>query len=463
MSTTLLDPEARIAKLLDSANYELLLPRTDCGMVAATGLIKGNKVVVFASDPTIKGGALGIEGSQVIVQAYRAAMGAQVPVIGIWHSGGARLSDGVASLNAFGEVFQAMVTASGRIPQLSLVLGPTAGGGAYGPALTDVVVLAPEGRIFVTGPDVVKSVTGDVVDMALLGGPEAHSKNSGVAHVIAPTEEIAYREIQDLVSLFSNQGLMSSDVADVPLAHLVPDTAQRIYEVHPLVDAILDSDGEKIELLDMWAENMTTVIGRLGGRTVGVIANNPQVIGGVLDSAAGEKAARFVRFCDSFNVPLLVLVDVPGFLPGTDQEWNGIITNGAKLLYAFSEATVPRITVITRKAYEGAYDVMNSKHIGADLNYAWPMAEIAVMGAKGAAEIIFKKEIAEAEDSEAKLQEKVEEYTAKFANPYRAAHRGYIDEVILPSDTRTKLIKAFKMLENKVDKLPRKKHGNIPL
>ncbi|MSO16819.1 MAG: acyl-CoA carboxylase subunit beta, partial [Candidatus Planktophila sp.] len=253
---TSLDPEARIARLTDDGAFEFLLPRTDCGMIAATGLVKGNKVVVFASDPTIKGGALGIEGSQVIVQAYRAAMGAQVPVIGIWHSGGARLSDGVASLNAFGEVFQSMVTASGRIPQLSLVVGPTAGGGAYGPALTDVVVLAPEGRIFVTGPDVVKSVTGDVVDMALLGGPEAHSKNSGVAHVIAPTEDIAFNEIQDLVSLFSNQGLMSPTVPDVALAHLVPESKKRVYDVHPLVDAILDPDGEKLELLDMWAPNM---------------------------------------------------------------------------------------------------------------------------------------------------------------------------------------------------------------
>jgi acetyl-CoA/propionyl-CoA carboxylase carboxyl transferase subunit len=301
-------------------------------MVAVTALVKGNKVVIFASDPTIKGGALGIEGSQVIVQAYRAAMGAQVPVIGIWHSGGARLSDGVASLNAFGEVFQSMVTASGRIPQLSLVLGPTAGGGAYGPALTDVVVLAPEGRIFVTGPDVVKSVTGDVVDMALLGGPEAHSKNSGVAHVIAPTEDIAFNEIQDLVSLFANQGLMSSSVADVPLAHLVPESSKRVYEVHPLVDAILDSDGEKLELLDMWAQNMTTVLGRFGGRTVGVIANNPQVIGGVLDSAAGEKAARFVRTCDCYNIPIVTFVDSPGFLPGLDQELGGIIRHGGREL-----------------------------------------------------------------------------------------------------------------------------------
>ena len=460
MSTTLLDPEARIAKLLDSPNYELLLPRTDCGMVAATGLIKGSKVVVFASDPTIKGGALGIEGSQVIVQAYRAAMGAQVPVIGIWHSGGARLSDGVASLNAFGEVFQAMVTASGRIPQLSLVLGPTAGGGAYGPALTDVVVLAPEGRIFVTGPDVVKSVTGDVVDMALLGGPEAHSKNSGVAHVIAPTEEIAYREIQDLVSLFSNQGLMATDVADVPLAHLVPDTAQRIYEVHPLVDAILDSDGEKIELLDMWAENMTTVIGRLGGRTVGVIANNPQVIGGVLDSAAGEKAARFVRTCDAFGIPLIVIADVTGFLPGIGQEWEGAVRRGAKLLHAFAESVVPRVTVITRKAYGGAFVAMNSKSLGATRVFAWPQAEVSVMGAVAAVRVLHRRLLADLPESQrADMElELAAEHERVSGGVARAIEIGAVDEMIEPDKTRSAIAKVLAESEYR-----RGSHGNIPL
>lgn len=455
-----LDPEARIAKLVDNGSYELLLPRTDSGMVAATGLIKGNKVVLFASDPTIKGGALGIEGSQVIVQAYRAAMGAQVPVIGLWHSGGARLSDGVASLNAFGEVFQAMVTASGRIPQLSLVLGPTAGGGAYGPALTDVVVLAPEGRIFVTGPDVVKSVTGDVVDMALLGGPEAHSKNSGVAHVIAPAEDIAFSEIQDLVSLFANQGLMSSTVDDVKLAHLVPDSAKRIYEVHPLVDAILDANAEKIELLDMWAQNMTTVIGRFGGRTVGVIANNPQVIGGVLDSAAAEKAARFVRTCDAFGIPLIVIADVTGFLPGIGQEWEGAVRRGAKLLHAFAEAVVPRVTVITRKAYGGAFVAMNSKSLGATRVFAWPQAEVSVMGAVAAVRVLHRRLLADLPadqrtDVELELAAEHEKVSGGVA---RAIEIGAVDEMIDPDKTRSAIAKILAETDYR-----RGSHGNIPL
>jgi acetyl-CoA/propionyl-CoA carboxylase carboxyl transferase subunit len=276
-----LDPQLRIQRLLDPGTDSLLLERTDCGMIAATGEIKGNRVVVFASDATIKSGALGVAGSKVIVAAYKEAMAKQLPIIGIWHSGGARLSDGVSSLDAFGEVFQSMILASGRIPQLSLVLGPTAGGGAYGPALTDIVVLAPEGRIFVTGPDVVKSVTGEDVDMASLGGPEAHSKNSGVAHVIASTEQEAFDEIRDVASLFANQGHMDTDLVDVDLSVFVPAITKRSYEVHPLIDAILDAEGEKLELLPVWAENMTTVLGRFGGRTVGVVANNPAHIGGV--------------------------------------------------------------------------------------------------------------------------------------------------------------------------------------
>ena len=315
------DPISRIARLVDDGKFEFLIPRTDCGMLAVTATVKGNKVVIFASDATIKSGALGVDGSKVIVSAYKAAMGAQVPIIGIWHSGGARLSDGVASLDAFGEVFQSMISASGRIPQLSLVLGPTAGGGAYGPALTDVVVLAPEGRIFVTGPDVVKSVTGEDIDIASLCGPEAHSKNSGVAHVIASSEDEAYAEVKDLVSLFADQGHFDVDLADSDLSAHVPALTKRAYEVHPLIDAILDHDGAKLELLPVWAANMTTVLGRFGGRTVGVVANNPQHLGGVLDSAAGEKAARFVRTCDAFGIPLIVIADVTGFAPGSGQEW----------------------------------------------------------------------------------------------------------------------------------------------
>ena len=454
------DPIARIRRLVDNGAHELLIPRTDCGMVAATGSIKGNKVIIFASDATKQGGALGADGAHVIVEAYKAAMKEQLPIIGIWHSGGARLSDGVSSLSAFGEVFSAMVAASGRIPQLSLILGPAAGGGAYGPALTDIVVLAPEGRIFVTGPDVVKSVTGDVVDMALLGGPEAHSKNSGVAHVIAPTEEIAYREIQDLVSLFSNQGLMSSDVADVPLAHLVPDTAQRIYEVHPLVDAILDSDGEKIELLDMWAENMTTVIGRLGGRTVGVIANNPQVIGGVLDSAAGEKAARFVRTCDAFGIPLIVIADVTGFLPGAGQEWEGAVRRGAKLLHAFGEAVVPRVTLITRRAYGGAFVAMNAKSLGATRVFAWPDAEVSVMGAVAAVRVLHRRLLADLpeEQRENMELELAAEHDKVSGGVARAVEIGAVDEIIDPQHTRSALARTIAATPHR-----RGDHGNIPL
>ena len=454
------DPIARIQRLVDNGAHDLLIPRTDCGMVAATGSIKNNKVIIFASDATKQGGALGADGARVIVAAYKAAMAEQLPIIGIWHSGGARLSDGVSSLSAFGEVFSAMVSASGRIPQLSLILGPAAGGGAYGPALTDIVVLAPEGRIFVTGPDVVKSVTGDIVDMALLGGPEAHSKNSGLAHVIAPSEDIAYGEIQDLVSLFANQGLMSAHVEDVPLAHLVPDSSKRIYEVHPLVDAILDKDGEKLELLDMWAENMTTVIGRIGGRTVGVLANNPQVIGGVLDAAASEKAARFVRTCDAFGIPLVVIADVTGFLPGIGQEWEGAVRRGAKQLHAFAEAVVPRVTVITRKAYGGAFVAMNSKSLGATRVFAWPQAEVSVMGAVAAVRVLHRRLLADLpadqrEDMELELAAEHEKVSGGVA---RAIEIGAVDEMIEPDKTRSAIAKVLAETEYR-----RGSHGNIPL
>jgi propionyl-CoA carboxylase beta chain len=325
--------------------------------------------------------------------------------------------------------------------------------------------------MFVTGPNVVKTVTQETVTAEELGGASTHSTKSGVTHFACANEMEALKRIKSLLSYLPQNCEdrapvypyeLKKDETRVILDSLIPENPNHPYDMRELIGGIVDEESF-LEVHENYADNIVVGFARIAGRSIGIVGNQPQSMAGVLDNHASVKAARFVRFCDSFNVPLLVLVDVPGFLPGTDQEWNGIITNGAKLLYAFSEATVPRITVITRKAYGGAYDVMNSKHIGADLNYAWPMAEIAVMGAKGAAEIIFKKEIAEAEDSEAKLQEKVEEYTAKFANPYRAAHRGFIDEVILPSDTRTKLIKAFKMLENKVDKLPRKKHGNIPL
>ncbi len=454
------DPQVRINRLIDAGSFNYLLPRTDCGMIAATGTIKGNKVVVFASDATSKSGALGIEGSHVILAAYREAMAYQLPIIGIWHSGGARLSDGVLSLNAFGEVFQAMVLASGRIPQLSLVLGPTAGGGAYGPALTDVVVLAPEGRIFVTGPDVVKSVTGEDIDIAALGGPEAHSKNSGVAHVIAPSEEIAYNEIQDLVSLFADQGHFSTDIEDIDLSSFIPPVEKRSYEVHPLIDAILDRDGEKLELLPVWAENMSTVIGRLGGRTVGVIANNPAHIGGVLDAAAAEKAARFVRTCDAFGIPMIVIADVTGFLPGPGQEWEGAVRRGAKLLHAFAESVVPRVTLITRRAYGGAYVAMNSKSLGATRTFAWPTAEVSVMGAVAAVRVLHRRLLADLpEEQRAAMElELAAEHDRVSGGITTAVEIGAVDEVIEPSQTRTALVQALASAPHR-----RGTHTNIPL
>jgi acetyl-CoA/propionyl-CoA carboxylase carboxyl transferase subunit len=454
------DPALRIAKLVDEGKFEYIFNPTDCGMVAATGLVKNNKVIIFASDATKQGGALGAEGARVIVQAYKAAMGAQVPIIGIWHSGGARLSDGVSSLSAFGEVFSAMVTASGRIPQLSLILGPAAGGGAYGPALTDIVVLAPEGRIFVTGPDVVKSVTGEKIDIATLGGPDAHRKNSGVAHVIAHTEEEAFNEIREVTSLFANQGLMNTNVSDTDLSVYVPDAHKRSYEVHPLIDAILDADGEKLELLPMWAENMTTVLGRLGGATVGVIANNPAHIGGVLDSSAGEKAARFVRTCDAFGIPLIVIADVPGFLPGAGQEWEGAVRRGAKLLHAFAEAVVPRVTLITRRAYGGAYVAMNSKSLGASKVFAWPTAEVSVMGAVAAVRVLNRRLLADLPEDQREATELTlaAEHDKVSGGISRAVEIGAVDEIIEPSKTRSALAKAISDAPHR-----RGSHGNIPL
>jgi acetyl-CoA/propionyl-CoA carboxylase carboxyl transferase subunit len=387
-------------------------------------------------------------------------MAANLPIIGIWHSGGAKLSDGVSSLSAFGEVFSAMVGASGRIPQLSLILGPAAGGGAYGPALTDIVVLAPEGRIFVTGPGVVKSVTGEKIDIATLGGPDAHRKNSGVAHVIAHTEEEAFNEIRDLTSLFANQGTMNTNITDTDLSVHVPDAHKRSYEVHPLIDAILDADGEKLELLPMWAENMTTVLGRLGGATVGVIANNPAHIGGALDSSAGEKAARFVRTCDAFGIPLIVIADVPGFLPGAGQEWEGAVRRGAKLLHAFAEAVVPRVTLITRRAYGGAYVAMNSKTLGASKVFAWPTAEVSVMGAVAAVRVLNRRLLADLPEDQREATELTlaAEHDKVSGGISRAVEIGAVDEIIEPNKTRSALAKAISEAPHR-----RGSHGNIPL
>ena len=442
------------------------------GVVTGYGLVNGRLTYVFSQDFTVFGGSLSETHAEKICKIMDMAMKNGAPVIGLNDSGGARIQEGVNSLGGYADIFYRNTLASGVIPQLSGIMGPCAGGAVYSPAITDFILMVENtSYMFVTGPNVVKTVTQENVTAEELGGASAHSTKSGVTHFSCANELECIQNIKQILSYVPQNCEdtapvypyeMKEDESRKVLDEIIPENPNHPYDMREVVAGIVDDDSF-LEVHKNYADNIVVGFARIAGRSIGVVGNQPQSMAGVLDNDASIKAARFVRFCDCFNVPLLVLVDVPGFLPGTDQEWNGIITNGAKLLYAFSEATVPRITVITRKAYGGAYDVMNSKHIGADLNFAWPTAEIAVMGAKGAAEIIFKKEISEAEDPEEKLQEKVDEYTAKFANPYRAAHRGFVDEVIMPSDTRQKLIRGFKMLENKVDKIPRKKHGNIPL
>ncbi|MGY6558437.1 MAG: acyl-CoA carboxylase subunit beta [Nitritalea sp.] len=442
------------------------------GVVVGYGEVNGRLTYVFSQDFTVFGGSLSETHAEKICKIMDMAMKNGAPVIGLNDSGGARIQEGVVSLGGYADIFYRNTLASGVIPQISAIMGPCAGGAVYSPAITDFILMVENtSYMFVTGPNVVKTVTQETVTAEELGGASAHSSKSGVTHFACANELAAIQHVKKLLSYIPQNceddapiypyEMLVSERREV-LDTLIPDNPNTPYDMREVIAGIVDEESF-FEVHKDYAENIVVGFARIAGRSIGIVGNQPQAMAGVLDNDASVKAARFVRFCDSFNVPLLVLVDVPGFLPGTDQEWNGIITNGAKLLYAFSEATVPRITVITRKAYGGAYDVMNSKHIGADLNFAWPTAEIAVMGAKGAAEIIFKREIAEAEDPEAKLQEKVDEYTAKFANPYRAAHRGFIDEVIMPAETREKLIRGFKMLENKVDQLPKKKHGNIPL
>src|SRR4051812_5352506 len=389
------NPNHRLAALFDEGSLELISADDDSGMLAATGTVDGSPVVAFCSDATVMGGAMGEVGCKVVVRAYERAVADGVPVVGLWHSGGARLAEGVRSLHAVGEIFHAMTTASGQIPQISIVLGPAAGGAAYGPALTDVVILGPEGRIFVTGPDVVRSVTGEDVDMLRLGGPEPHGRRSGVVHVLTDSEEEALGRGRDLATLLGSQGVLAAhSVAARDLEALLPESKKRAYDVHPLVEGVLD-EGSAVELHARWAPNVVTVLGRLGGRTVGVVANNPLRLGGCLDSASAEKAARFVRMCDAFGVPLVVLVDVPGYLPGVGQEWDGVVRRGAKLLHAFSECTVPRVSLITRKTYGGAYIAMNSRALGATRVFAWPGAEVAVMGAVAAVRILHRRRLAE--------------------------------------------------------------------
>lgn len=442
------------------------------GVVTGYGTIDGRLVYVYSQDFTVFGGSLSETHAEKIVKIMELAMKNGAPVIGLNDSGGARIQEGVVSLGGYADIFYRNTRASGVIPQISAIMGPCAGGAVYSPAITDFVLMVEDtSYMFVTGPNVVKTVTQENVTAEELGGASTHSEKSGVTHFSCANEVECINHLKKLLSYIPQN--CEEDAPRFPydpdkdetrqrLDDIIPDNPNHPYDMREVIEGIVDED-TFFEVHQKFAENIVVGFARIAGRSIGVVGNQPASLAGVLDINASTKAARFVRFCDAFNIPLLVLEDVPGFLPGTDQEWNGIITNGAKLLYAFSEATVPRITVITRKAYGGAYDVMNSKHIGADMNFAWPMAEIAVMGAKGAAEIIFRKEIAEAEDPQAKLQEKIDEYTEKFANPYRAAHRGYIDAVIMPSDTRKKLISAYKMLENKVDTLPKKKHGNIPL
>lgn len=442
------------------------------GVVTGYGTIHGRTVYVFSQDFTVLGGSLSETHAQKICKILDLAMKNGAPVIGLNDSGGARIQEGVVSLAGYADIFFRNTRASGVVPQISVIMGPCAGGAVYSPALTDFIFMVEEtSYMFVTGPNVVKTVTHEEVTSEDLGGAKAHAEKSGVTHFTAGNDVECLRKVREVLTYMpQNSWSMAPTFSIAPFSedkktkiqHIVPTNSNLPYDIREVIDCIIDDETFR-EVQADFATNIVVGFARLDGRSIGIVANQPSAMAGVLDIDASRKGARFVRFCDSFNIPLLVLEDVPGFLPGTDQEWRGIITHGAKLLYAFSEATVPRITVITRKAYGGAFDVMNSKNIGADLNFAWPTGEIAVMGAKGAAEIIFKSEISAAEDKEAKWKEKEAEYAELFANPYRAAERGFVDEVILPEETRDKLIAAFKMLENKSEELPKKKHGNIPL
>ena len=441
------------------------------GVVTGYGSIDGRLVYVFAQDFTVFGGSLSETHAEKICKVMDMAVRVGAPLIGLNDSGGARIQEGVRSLGGYADIFYRNVQASGLIPQLSAIMGPCAGGAVYSPAMTDFTIMVEQtSYMFVTGPNVVKTVTNEEVSSEELGGAGAHSTKSGVTHLTAANDVLCLQQLRSLLNYLPQN--CKEQPAPLPyilgtelreqLESIVPANVSQPYDMREVIEGIVDT-ASFLEIQPHYAENIVVGFARLAGRSIGIVANQPYSLAGVLDVDSSKKAARFTRTCDCFNVPLLVLVDVPGFLPGTDQEWNGIITNGAKLLYALSEATVPRITVITRKAYGGAYDVMNSKHIGADFNFAWPGAEIAVMGAKGASEIIFKREIDAADDPAAKLSEKEQEYADTFANPYRAAERGFIDEVIYPRETRRKLIRAFASLEHKVAVLPKKKHGNIPL
>ncbi len=447
------------------------------GVVTGYGTVDGRPICVFAQDFTIFGGSLGEVFGEKIVKVMDMAMKTGCPVVGINDSGGARIQEGVVSLGLYGEIFFRNVRASGVIPQISLIMGPCAGGAVYSPAVTDFTVMVDKtSHMFITGPDVIKTVTGEDVAMEDLGGARTHNTKSGNAHYLASDEDDAIEYVKTLLSFLPSNNLdepvvfpATADIDvnddDLALDALIPDSPNQPYDMHQVVEAVLD-DGDFLEIHALYAQNILVGFGRVEGHPVGVVANQPMHLAGCLDIAASEKAARFVRTCDAFNIPVLTFVDVPGFLPGTGQEWDGIIRRGAKLIYAYAEATVPKITVITRKSYGGAYDVMGSKHMGADLNFAWPTAQIAVMGAQGAVNILYRSELREAAAAGTEQQrrsELIEEYEDTLVNPYVAAERGYMDSVIAPSATRSQVIRGMRLLRNKRDTLPPKKHGNIPL
>ncbi|NBC24613.1 MAG: methylmalonyl-CoA carboxyltransferase [Bacteroidetes bacterium] len=441
------------------------------GVVTGYGQVSGRLVYVYAQDFTVFGGALSETHAEKICKVMDLALQNLAPIIGLNDSGGARIQEGVRSLGGYADIFHRNTLVSGKIPQISAIMGPCAGGAVYSPAITDFTIMVDQtSYMFVTGPNVVKTVTNEEVSAEELGGAQTHASKSGVTHRVAKNEVDCIEQIKTLLSYIPQHCDAKVSRLDYELDEeirpeldtIVPENSNQPYDMKDIIEGVSDEDAF-FEIHGDFAENIVVGFSRIAGRSVGIVANQPYSLAGVLDVDSSRKGARFVRFCDAFNIPLVVFVDVPGFLPGTDQEWNGIITNGAKLLYAFSEATVPRVTVITRKAYGGAYDVMNSKHIGADMNFAWPSAEIAVMGAKGASEIIFRKEIKSADDPEAVLAAREEEYAEKFAHPYRAAERGFIDEVIEPRQTRRKLILSLDACKHKAVSLVNKKHGNIPL
>jgi propionyl-CoA/long-chain acyl-CoA carboxylase carboxyl transferase subunit len=444
------------------------------GVITGYGTVDGRQVCVFSQDFTIFGGSLGQVYGEKICKVMDLAIKTGCPIIGINEGAGARIQEGVVSLGLYGEIFRRNVHASGVIPQISLIMGSCAGGHVYSPAVTDFTVMVDgTSNMFITGPDVIKTVTGEDVTMEELGGARTHNTKSGNAHYMASDEEDAIEYAKTLLSYLPQNNLDPAPSYDSPadlevtdldrtLDTLVPDGANQPYDMHEAITAVLD-DEEFLEVMGLFAPNIVVGFGRVEGRSVGVVANQPMQFAGTLDIDASEKAARFVRFCDAFNIPVLTFVDVPGFLPGTDQEWNGIIRRGAKLIYAYAEATVPLVTVITRKAYGGAYDVMGSKHLGADINLAWPTAQIAVMGAQGAVNILYRKELKEADDPEATRAQLITEYEDTLANPYLAAERGYVDGVIPPHETRIEVVKALRLLASKREILPSKKHGNIPL